>query len=192
MCQKRNKLSEQILYCLSELSKICPAISVQSIRAKTQAANSKLFNHLHQIKAQKLDQPIGPQITSDSWPENLKTAVTIPENLLLSDSEKSFLSMGFNFVPALAKKMILTSRTKILSKHFRFESLNGIPQRAWKPHHSRNVSFQPLHGGQFTLSTQLIILHYSVVQFTHVEDLRKATSHWCINIWAGDAEKTCK
>ena len=130
MCQERNKLSEQILYCLSELSKICPAISVQSIRAKTQAANSTLFNHLHQIKAQKLDQPIGPQITSDSWPENLKTAVTIPENLLLSDSEKSFLSMGLNFVPALAKKMILTSRTKILSKHFRFESLNGIPQRA--------------------------------------------------------------
>ena len=28
------------------------------------------------------------------------------------------------------KRMILTSRTKILSKHFRFESLNGLPQRA--------------------------------------------------------------
>ena len=40
------------------------------------------------------------KITNDSWPENLKTAVTIPKNLLLSDSEKSVLSKGLNFVPA--------------------------------------------------------------------------------------------
>ena len=33
--------------------------------------------------AQKLDQPIGPQLS----PESLKTVVTIPENLPLSDSE---------------------------------------------------------------------------------------------------------
>ena len=58
---------------------------------------------MHQIKAQKLDQLIGPQITSDSSPENLKTVVTIPENLLLSDSEKSVLSKGLNFVP-ISKK----------------------------------------------------------------------------------------
>ena len=64
MCQKRNKLTEQILHCRSELSKICPAVLVQSIRAKIQDANSKLFKHLHQIKAQKLDQLIGPQITT--------------------------------------------------------------------------------------------------------------------------------
>ena len=51
MCQKRNKLTEQILHCRSELSKICPAVLVQSIRAKIQDANSKLFKHLHQIKA---------------------------------------------------------------------------------------------------------------------------------------------
>ena len=158
MCQKRNKLGEQILHCRSELSKICPAneckrssqlrtllkrvvenrtwkkfrpvrdlssrplwfrcnalpteltsqlgagqyveskytihiyiyeihifalrwrneckkssqlrtllkrvvenrILVQSIRAKIQDANSKLFKHLHQIKSQKLDQLFGP------------------------------------------------------------------------------------------------------------------------------------
>ena len=34
------------------------------MRAKIQDANSKLFNHLHQIKTQKLDQLIGPQITT--------------------------------------------------------------------------------------------------------------------------------
>ena len=58
---------------------------------------------MHEIKAQKLDQLIGPQITSDSSPENLKTVVTIPENLLLSDSEKSVLSKGLNFVPISQK-----------------------------------------------------------------------------------------
>ena len=103
MCQKRNKLSEQILHFRSELSKICPAVLVQSIRAKIQDANSKLFKHLHQIKAQKLDLLIGPQVTNDSSPENLKTVVTIPENLLLSDSEKSVLSKGLNFVPISQK-----------------------------------------------------------------------------------------
>ena len=58
---------------------------------------------MHQIKAQKLDQLIGPQITSDSLPGDLKTVVTILENLLLSDSEKSVLSKGLNFVP-ISKK----------------------------------------------------------------------------------------
>ena len=48
--------------------------------AKIQDPNSELFNHLHQINAQKLGQLIGPQIISDSSPENFKTVVTIPEN----------------------------------------------------------------------------------------------------------------
>ena len=79
--EKRNELDEQILHCRSELSKIFPAVLVQSIYAKIQDANSKLFNHMHlqQIKAQKVDQLIGPQIIRDSSPEIRKTAVTIPE-----------------------------------------------------------------------------------------------------------------
>ena len=77
--EKRNELNEQILHCRSELSKIFPAVLVQSIYAKIQDANSKLFNHLQQIKAQKVDQLIGPQIIRDSSPEIRKTAVTIPE-----------------------------------------------------------------------------------------------------------------
>ena len=40
-----------------------------------------VFKHLHQIKAQKLDQLIGPH----SSLESLKTVVTNPENLPLSD-----------------------------------------------------------------------------------------------------------
>jgi len=56
MCQKRDDLDTQILRYRSELSKVCPAILVQSIRAKIQEVNSKLFNPLHQIKDQKLQQ----------------------------------------------------------------------------------------------------------------------------------------
>ena len=106
VCQKRDDLDKQILHYRSELSKTCPAILVQSIRAKIQEVNSKLFNHLHQIKAQKLQQSIGPQITSDSSldHESLNTVVTIPENLPLSNSEKSVLSKGLNFVP-ISKKL---------------------------------------------------------------------------------------
>ena len=59
--------------CGSELNKICPAVLVQSVRAKIQETKSKLSNHLNQIKVQKLDQLIGPQITSHSSPESLKT-----------------------------------------------------------------------------------------------------------------------
>ena len=54
MCQKPNELNEQILYYRSELSKICSVVLVPSIRAKIQDANFELFNHLHQINAQKL------------------------------------------------------------------------------------------------------------------------------------------
>ena len=62
-----------------------------------------LLNHFHQIKAQKLDQLNGPQNTSDSSPEILKTAITIPEKLPLSDSEKSVRSWRLNFVPIFKK-----------------------------------------------------------------------------------------
>ena len=67
---------------------------------------AKLFhaNHLQQIKDQKLQQLIGPQITCDLTLQSRNTVVTIPENLPLSDSEKSVLSKGLNFVP-ISKKL---------------------------------------------------------------------------------------
>ena len=40
MYQKRDDLDKQILHYRSELSKVCPAILVQSIRAKIQEVNS--------------------------------------------------------------------------------------------------------------------------------------------------------
>ena len=159
MCQKRDDLDKQILQCRSELSKICPAILVQSIRTKIQEVNSNFFNHLHQIKAHKLEQLTGPSNTRDSSIESLSTVVTIPENFPLSDAEKSVLSKGLNFVPIsknlmnsrlskmlknffaafslkpffMRKRMILTPRTKIFSRRFRLENRSGLPQRASLP-----------------------------------------------------------
>ena len=95
MCNKRDDLDKQILQCRNELSKICPPVLIHSIRAKIQELNSKLFNHLCQIKNQKLQQSIGPPATSDpSFENNNITVVTIPENLPLSDSQRSVLSKG--------------------------------------------------------------------------------------------------
>ena len=102
-------------------------------QVKIQDANSKLFKHLHQIKAQKLDQLIGPQITSDSSPENLKTVVTIPENLLLlSDSEKSFLSKGLNFVPISKRKPTNLKLSKTLKNPFpAFTKFSNLSLEEW-------------------------------------------------------------
>jgi len=64
-----------------------------------QNSGGQLFNHLHQIKDQKLQQLTSPLIACDLSLESRNTVVTIPENLPLSDSEKSVLSKGLNFVP---------------------------------------------------------------------------------------------
>ena len=99
MCLKRDDLDKQILQCRSELSKICPVVLLNSIRAKIQELNAALFNHLHQIKTLKLKHFIGPKTSSHATFDSQNTVVTIPENLPLTDSEKSVLSRGLNFVP---------------------------------------------------------------------------------------------
>ena len=60
--------------------------------------NSKLFNHLHQIKAQKFEQLPGPPITCDASLENLNVVVTIRENLSLSDADKSQWTNNKSFI----------------------------------------------------------------------------------------------
>ena len=89
MCLKRDDLDKQILQCRSELSKICPVVLVNSIRAKIQELNATLFNHLNQIKTLKLEHLIGPKISSHATFDSQNTVVTIPANLPLTDSEKS-------------------------------------------------------------------------------------------------------
>ena len=92
-----------ILQCCAELSKICLVVLLNSIRAKIQELNSTLFNHLQQIKTLKLEHLIGPKTISHATFDSQNTVVTIPENLPLTDSEKSLLSRGLNFAP-IAKR----------------------------------------------------------------------------------------
>ena len=100
---------------------------MQSIRTKIQEVNSKLFNHLHQIKSQKLQQLTGPPTTCDSSLESLNTVVTIPENLPLSNAEKSVLSKGLNFVPTcISKKLDEFSIKQVVEKFLRRVQLKAF------------------------------------------------------------------
>ena len=56
---------------------------------------------MNQVKSQKLEQLVGPRATTNdnSSLYNQNTVVTIPENLPLSDPERSVLSKGLNFIP---------------------------------------------------------------------------------------------
>ena len=108
-----------------ELSKICPVVLFQSIRAKIRELNSGLFDHLHQTKTLKLQQLIGPQITDDTTLHSHNTVVTIPENLPLTDSEKSVLSKGVNFVP------ITKHTNKFSIKQDVEKFLRGVPLKAF-------------------------------------------------------------
>jgi len=119
-------LDKQILHYRSCLSKTCPDILVQSFRGKIEGVNSKLFNHFHQIKALKLRELIalGSQITCDSSLESFNTVVTIPENFPLSNSEKSVLSKGLEFVAScISKKLDKFSVKKDVVKFLRRDQL---------------------------------------------------------------------
>ena len=145
-CYSGLKIGECNLKSYNSRPKICPVVLIQSTRAKIQELNSRLFNHLHQTKSQKLQQLIGPQITNDTTLHSHNTVVTIPDNLPLTDWEKSVLSnapmnfllskmsknsfAAFNSKPfSMTKNMIPTLRTKIFLKHFKFANQNGLPQR---------------------------------------------------------------
>ena len=89
MCRKRDDLDKQILQCRSELSKICPVVLLNSIRAKIQELNATLYDNLHQIKTLRLEHLFGPKISSHATFDSQNIVVTIAENLPLTDSEKS-------------------------------------------------------------------------------------------------------
>ena len=101
MCSKCYKLNKQVIECRSQLSNVCPSVLLWSIHAKIQALNSKLFHHLEQTKKHKLENLTNPRKnrTAPLENQNHHMVVTIPENLPLSNAEKSVLSKGLNFVP---------------------------------------------------------------------------------------------
>jgi len=80
-------------------------MSLSTIHTKIQVLNSKLFRHFKQTKKLKLENLTNPQKnrTPPLENQNHHTVVTIPENLPLSNAEKSVLSKGLNFIP-ISKK----------------------------------------------------------------------------------------
>ena len=80
-----------------------------------QALNSKLFHHLEQTKKHKLQNLTNPR-KNRAAPlvnQNHHTVVIIPENLPLSNAEKSVLSKGLNFVPISKKSDEFTTRQDV-------------------------------------------------------------------------------
>ena len=104
MSIKRQEIDQKIQTCRSELKNVCPVVLVNSIRLKIHDLNSKLFQYLQDHKNQKLFELTGRDPNSNSKPlEQRYNVVTIPEDLPLSEPEKSILGKGLNFVP-LTKK----------------------------------------------------------------------------------------
>ena len=69
--KKRDDLDKRNTECRSQLYQNCPAVLAQSIREKIQQLNSKLFQYLYQIKAQKFTNLVGPP--SNLEPPNIRT-----------------------------------------------------------------------------------------------------------------------
>ena len=115
MCSKRNELNKKIIECRSQLSNVCPSVLLRSIHTKIQFPNSKLFHHLEQTKKHKLENLTNPRKnrTAPLENQNHHTVVTIPENLPLSNAEKSVLSKGLNFAPISKKSDEFTTRQDV-------------------------------------------------------------------------------
>ena len=117
MCSKRNELNKQIIECRSQLSNVCPSVLLRSINTKIQALNSKLSHdhRLEQTKKHKLENLTNPRKnrTAPLENQNHHTIVPIPENLPLSNVEKSVLSKGLNFVPISKKSDEFTTRQDV-------------------------------------------------------------------------------
>ena len=104
MSIKRQEIDQKIQTCRSELKNVCPVVLVNSIRLKIHDLNSKPFQYLQDHKNQKLFELTGRDPNSNSKPlEQRYNVVTFPEDLPLSEPEKSILGKGLNFVP-LTKK----------------------------------------------------------------------------------------
>ena len=108
-------LKTQIIECRSQLSNVCPSVLLRSIHTKIQALNSKLFHLLELTKKHKLENLTNPRKNRTAPLENKNhhTVVTIPENLPLSNAEKSVLSKGLNFVPISKKSDEFTTRQDV-------------------------------------------------------------------------------
>ena len=138
MCSKRDALTRNIVDCINNLSNVCPAVLVSSIRKHIHLLNGRLFESLCTTKHNKFTSLVGinhnPRVEHSSVVSH--SVVTIPEDLPLSDSEISVLSKGLNFVPVgkksdefqVRKDAESFFRRTRLKAHF-FDSSNSTSDR---------------------------------------------------------------
>ena len=110
MSSKRNQLDCEIRNCRSELERNCPAVLLHSVRSKIQELNSKLFHYLTETKTIKFHNLAGPDSVIEPPQKPRNTVVTIPDDLPLTDAEKSILGKGLNFVPLQKKSDEFSAR----------------------------------------------------------------------------------
>ena len=104
MSIKRQEIDQKIQTNRSELKNVCPVVLVNSIRLKITTLTQNFFNTSKTIRTKKLFELTGRDPNSNSKP--FRTTLQrcyIPEDLPLSEPEKSILVKGLNFVP-LTKK----------------------------------------------------------------------------------------
>ena len=76
-----------------------------------------------------------------------------------------FTSLFYNtsfFYGKNYRETVVLSRWEGITGSFRHSEASGSPL-LWRRANARNVGVETLYGGQFTLSTQLVILTYPVV-----------------------------
>ena len=128
MCSKRDSLTRDIDVCLNNLSNVCPAVLVSSIRYHIHSLNSRLYESLRTSKLRKFTSLVGVNhhsLTHSNHVVSRHSVVTIPEDLPLSDSEISVLSKGLNFVP-VAKKSDEFQTKKDAESYFRRTRLKAF------------------------------------------------------------------
>ena len=77
---------------------ICVVAYLSYIKFLIHTLNRKLYQHMKDVKTCKLGRLL-PYSRRNNLMNNEKQVVTIPNDLLLSDNERSVLNKGLNFIP---------------------------------------------------------------------------------------------
>ena len=130
MCRMRDELSVTITDARTTLRHVCANSDEQDLYNRIShlihTLNSDWFQYLKLIKENKLQRLTAnspeqtthqePNIEDNDTLEVDKVVKTIPENLNLSEAEKSILKKGLNFIPIKPKRTSL--HPKMIVRNF--------------------------------------------------------------------------
>ena len=150
MCLMRDKLSVTIMDTRTTLRRICANNDEPGLHNRRShlihTLNSDWFQYLKLIKENKLQRLTAnspeqtthqePSIEDNDTSEVDKVVKTIPENLNLSEAEKSILKKGLNFIPIKPTTDEFTSKEDC-EKFYRRLRLKAF-------FHDKNQDYSPL------------------------------------------------